>query len=168
MHVLDIVMNSIEATASLIEIIFVEKKETQQLLIKDNGCGMSNEKLENVLDPFFTTRTTRNVGLGIPLLYESVKRTGGKFNITSSVNQGTVMEAIFNKNHIDCIPKGDMNETILSLIMLEPTIDFIYTYKSGHKKYVLNTKEIKKILKEVSINEPVVMNWLKEDLLNHK
>ncbi|QVK18730.1 sensor histidine kinase [Mycoplasmatota bacterium] len=165
MHVLDIVMNSIHAKASLIEITITEKKETLTLVIKDNGSGMTKGMLENVKDPFCTTRKTRHVGLGIPLLYQNVKNTGGVFNITSNINEGTIIEAIFNKNHIDCIPLGNMNETILSLIALEPDIDFIYTRIKNQNQYVLNTQEIKGVLRGVSINEPEVINWLKEDLL---
>lgn len=164
MHVLDIVMNSIHAQASLIEITIIEKKDTLELMIKDNGCGMTKEMLETVVDPFCTSRKTRRVGLGIPLLSQNVKNTGGVFNITSSINQGTIIDAIFNKNHIDCIPLGDMNETIISLISIEPDIDFIFTSIKNQNKYVLNTQEIKGVLKDVSINENEVINWLKEDL----
>ncbi len=166
MHVLDIAMNSIKANATVIKIMIIESDETIRLIIKDNGCGMDKETLNSVVDPFFTTRKTRNVGLGIPLLYQNVKRTSGKFNITSSLKLGTAIEAIFNRKHIDCIPLGDINETIISLILLEPLIDFIYTRKNSFKKYVLNTKKIKRVLNGVKINEKEVIDWLKADLLN--
>jgi len=165
LHVLDIAMNSISAKATLIEIKILERKTKLKLIIKDNGEGMTKETLEKVVDPFFTTRTTRRVGLGIPLLYQNVKNTKGVFNMTSKINKGTKIEAIFNKNHLDCLPIGNMSETILSLILIEPNIDYIYTFKTPRRKYVLNTQLIKRIIKDVSIIENEVLKWLKEDLL---
>lgn len=166
MHVLDVVMNSLKANATIIKIMIIENDEIIKIIVTDNGCGMDNETLNNVVDPFFTTRKTRSVGLGIPLLYQNAKKTNGKFNITSSLMLGTTIEAVFNRNHLDCIPLGNINETIISLILLEPFIDFIYIRKNSQKKYVLNTKKIKKILNGVKINDKEVINWLKEDLLS--
>ncbi len=167
MHILDLVMNSIHANASFIRITISETSETISLKIEDNGRGMTDETLKQVVDPFFTTRNTRAVGLGIPLLYQNVKNTAGSFNIDSKINQGTIIKALFNKNHIDCIPLGDVKETLLSLIMVEPNVNYIYKHEKDNQQYVLNTKEIKDILAEVPINHIEVINWLKKDLLQY-
>lgn len=165
LHILDIAMNSIDGCASLIEITIIDEENEIIVKIKDNGCGMDENTLKKVLDPFYTSRKTRNVGLGLPLFYQNVKNTGGKFTIESKVNCGTNVEARFNKKHLDCIPLGNIKETILSLILLAPECDFIFTYKKNHNAYVLNTKEIKAIIKEVPINDLNVINWLKKDLV---
>lgn len=166
MHILDIVMNSIRASSTLIEINIIECDEILKVKIQDNGYGMDKDTVEKVLNPFYTSRKTRRVGLGLPLLHENTKKTNGHFSLTSCVKQGTTVEAVFNRNHIDCIPLGNINETILSLIILEPDIDFIYTHRVNDDEYKLNTKEIKEILDGVSINEKNVIKWLKEDLQN--
>ena len=166
MHILDIVMNSIRAKATLIEITVIEKNDTLTLEIKDNGIGMGESMLQQVKNPFFTTRTTRRVGLGLSLLLDNAKKTGGKMEISSKEGVGTTVEAMFHTNHIDCIPKGNIDETIISLIMLEPDLDFIYNHTINDNYYQLNTLEIKKILHEVPINENTVIEWLKEDLIH--
>ena len=141
LHVLDIVMNSIKANATLIEITIIETTSKVSVTIKDNGQGMSEDYVKHVLDPFLTSRTTRKVG--IPLLYQNVKKTAGEFTIESKLNQGTLVKAVFNKNHIDCIPLGDMEATIITLITLEPKVDFIYRFKTCNEEFVLNTLEMK-------------------------
>lgn len=166
LHVLDIVMNSIEAQASLVKVAICDNDEKIKVIIEDNGRGMDKEFLENVLDPFCTKRKTRKVGLGIPMFYHNVIKTGGTFKIDSNENVGTFIEAVFNKNHIDCIPLGDIKETIISLIMIAPNCDFVFTFKNKDNEYILNTKEIKEVLNDVPINDVNVINWLKEDLVN--
>lgn len=166
MHVLDIAMNSIKANANLIEITIDENGKYLKLIIKDNGCGMKKDTINKITNPFYTTRTTRKVGLGIPLLSENAKNTGGYLKIDSKELCGTKIEAVFVKSHIDCIPLGDIDETILSLIIMEPNKDFNFKHGKGDIKYELDTREIKTILQEVPINESSVISWLKEDLNN--
>ncbi len=164
MHVLDIAMNSINAHASLVTIKLTETDSLIRLVIEDNGVGMSKQALEKVRDPFYTTRTTRKIGLGIPLLYQNVTATGGTLNISAVESIGTIVDATFNKEHIDCIPLGNIGDTIVSLIMLDPHVDFLFIYKNNNDEYELDTREIKKLLQEVRINDISVINWLKEDL----
>src|SRR5690606_19328282 len=131
LHILDIAMNSLEGNASLIQITIHDDEDEITVCVIDNGKGMDEDILKKVLDPFYTSRKTRNVGLGLPLFYQNVKNTGGKFSIESKVNCGTNIKATFNKKHLDCIPLGNIKETILSLIMLAPECDFIFTYKKN-------------------------------------
>ena len=114
LNILDVAQNSISAGAKLIEISVVAdiKSDTLTVVIKDNGCGMDEEKLKKVIDPFFTTRTTRKVGLGIPFYKLAAENTGGTFNITSQLGLGTTVTAVFGLSHIDRMPLGDINFTI--------------------------------------------------------
>ena len=127
LNVLDIAQNSISANASLIEIELIENTENHNLLIGiyDNGKGMTPEQVESVRDPFFTTRTTRKVGMGIPLFRFAAEITGGKFEIESEVGVGTKVRAYFMTNHLDFTPIGDMTSTMISLITMNLHIDFL-------------------------------------------
>lgn len=164
LHILDIVQNSIVANASLIE-ISIDEDERNDLLtvsIKDNGKGMSKELLERVADPYTTSRTTRKVGLGIPLLKQNAERTGGGLSITSELGAGTMLYASFKPSNIDCLPMGDITGVIALTVSGNPSIDFIYNHKINGNLYTFNTKEVKEILGEVSIGEPSVCKYLKE------
>ena len=164
LHVLDIVQNSITAGASLIEIIVDENKTDDflDITITDNGCGMDEEKVKKVLDPFYTTRSTRRVGLGIPMYREAALSTGGDFKIESVLGVGTKVFARFGYSHIDRQPLGDMGGAVVVLITCNPQLDFIYTHKYEDKIFVVDTKEIKKILDGVSVSDIQVSAWLKE------
>lgn len=166
LHILDIVENSVAAEASKIEITILEDEEKDLLLIEiiDNGIGMDRKQLKEALDPFFTTKTTRRFGLGLPLLSEATKAANGKFSITSSVGRGTNVKAEFQYSHIDRKPLGDMAQTIITLVMGNPEIDFIYTHKKNGYNYCLDTRKIKTQLKSKSINSPDGIRKLKEDL----
>lgn len=167
-HILDLAMNSIKAEASLIEITIIEDQEKDVLTfkIKDNGLGMNQATVEKVLSPFYTTRTTRKVGLGLAFLSQNAELAGGKAQVTSELNKGTEVEATFQYSHIDRIPIGDLGATLVSLIMLEPNRDFLFVHQKDGQTYTLDTREIKQVLGEVPINHPDVINWIKEDL-NH-
>ena len=114
MHVLDIVQNSIKAGAKLIAVSFVRSPDgILTFTVKDDGCGMSPEFLARVTDPFTTTRTTRRVGLGIPMLKQSAEAAGGSFSLESEVGKGTVISASFDLRNIDCIPMGELCDSLL-------------------------------------------------------
>jgi hypothetical protein len=166
MHVLDITMNSIRANAKNIEIVVNEQiiADYLELIITDDGEGMSDDVMKQVLSPFYTTRTTREVGLGLALLAQNVELTGGELSIDSIEGEGTTVYAKFVYSHIDRIPIGNLAETIVSLIIMEPAIDFLYRYTQENRIYVLDTKEIKRLIEEVPINHPKVIEWIKEDL----
>ncbi|MGB9812561.1 MAG: ATP-binding protein [Thermovenabulum sp.] len=164
LHILDIVENSINAGATEVEIQIVEdnKQNLMTITIVDNGKGMDEKMLEKVLDPFFTTRTTRKVGLGLPLFAQAAKMAGGDLKITSKIGLGTKVEATFIKNHIDLQPLGNMAETLVTLCALYPNVDFIYKHLVDDRSFVFDTKEIKERLKDVPINNPLVLGFIKD------
>ncbi|MCR4430006.1 MAG: ATP-binding protein [Tepidanaerobacteraceae bacterium] len=163
MHILDIVQNSINAGATLIEIIIDEdeKNDILTIEIKDNGRGMDESTLKKVKDPFFTTRTTRKVGLGVPLFEQAAKSCGGKLDIFSKVGEGTSIRASFVRSHIDRPPIGSMSDTMILLVATNPEIDFLYRHRVDNNEFVLDTREIKNTLQDVPISNPMVLDWIK-------
>ncbi|MEA2095380.1 MAG: ATP-binding protein [Candidatus Cloacimonadota bacterium] len=145
LHILDVVENSIEANASKIVIKIVEEKSNDLLVveIKDNGRGMNKEIINKVLDPFYTTRTTRNVGMGLSLLAQAAKESNGDFEIISKVNVGTEVKATFQYNHIDRKPIGDMKNTLITLMLSHPEINFVYEHQDDDGNYILDSKELR-------------------------
>ena len=149
LHILDIAENSIGARSSRIEIKVMEdvRKDLLTIEIKDNGQGIDEETIEKVLDPFFTTRTTRRVGLGLPLLSQAARESGGNIEIESDVGRGTRVKATFGYSHIDRKPLGDMEATLTALIAGNPEIDFIYEHKKDGSEYRLDTAKIRAEIK---------------------
>lgn len=145
LHVLDIVENSIRAKASTIEIRVVEDTPKDLLTIEiiDNGQGMDEETLKKILDPFFTTRTTRRVGLGLPLLSQAARESGGDIEMESKIGRGTRVKATFGYSHIDRKPLGNIEMTLTTLIVGNPEVDFVYEHKTDESVYRLDTKEIR-------------------------
>ncbi|MFB0566331.1 MAG: ATP-binding protein [Candidatus Aminicenantaceae bacterium] len=166
MHILDIVENSVAANADMIEITILEdkKKDLLSLEIIDNGIGMDKETVKKVLDPFYTTKTTRRFGLGLPLLSEATKAANGNLSISSKKGKGTKIKAEFQHSHIDRKPIGDMSQTIITLIMGNPEIDFIYCHKRNRHKYYLDTGIIKAQLNGTPINSPDGIRIIRENL----
>ena len=152
LHILDIVENSIIAKASTIRIKVVEDMEKDLLTIeiRDNGQGMDEETVKKVLDPFFTTRTTRKVGLGLSLLGQAARESGGNIEIESEPGRGTRVEATFGYSHIDRKPLGNMEATLTTLIVGNPEVDFIYEHKKGELEYRLDTKEVRARIREAA------------------
>ena len=132
MSILDIAYNSIRANASLIKILIHDSNNLNIINIRiiDNGKGMEQATIKKVVDPFYTTRTTRKVGLGIPMFKENIEATGGKFLIESTINVGTKVEGEFVKRHIDCPPMGNIVDTIITLIQADDKIDYLFKYTS--------------------------------------
>jgi len=163
LHILDIARNSIVAEAKNIRILIIEDSNNDKLVIriKDDGKGMDEYMLENVVDPFFTTRTTRNVGLGIPLFKANAENCDGEFFINSDIGVGTEITAKFKKSHIDRAPLGNMADTIITIINANLDVDMIYTHEIDGEIFTLNTKEIKKHLGEIKITNIDVLVWLK-------
>ena len=166
LHVLDIAENSTKAKASLVTIsVSVDTKADRLVItIVDNGCGMTKEQVSQVTDPFFTTRTTRKVGLGVPFFKMAAEATGGNFSITSAVGIGTTVRAEFGLSHIDRMPLGDMNATIHQLILMHPDCDFLYTYEYDGRSFTLDTREVREILGDVPFDIPEVSEYLKQYL----
>ena len=166
MNILDVAENSVRASATLVEITIDEKPQEDILsvTISDNGCGMTPEQIKNVTNPFYTTRSTRKVGLGVPFFKMAAELTGGKLEIQSTVGVGTVLKADFVRSSIDLMPLGDINETIGTLIHCNPHIDFIYTRRFENAQMTLDTREFRHILDGIELNDPKVSKFIREFL----
>ncbi len=170
LNVLDIAQNSTRAKASLVEIAVIIDEETDiiTITIKDNGCGMSEEQIEKVTDPFFTSRTTRKVGLGIPFFKGAAEMTGGALSITSELTKGTDVIATFGLSHIDRMPLGDITETIYNLVVFHEDIDFVFTYMVNNNSFTLDTREFREILEGVPFSTPEISDYIKNYLVENK
>ena len=166
LHLMDIAQNSIVAGANRITISMRIQNDLEKLLFEiiDNGRGMNQEFLEKVTDPFKTSRTTREVGLGIPLLKQSAEMAGGEFNLQSEPLKGTKLNASFEINHIDRIPLGDISETVKLLIMANPNISWTIQLSSSKNEFILVTDEIKDQLDGVPIEDNNVLEWIQNTI----
>ncbi len=166
LHVLDLAENSLTAGASLVTIEVVEDIIADRLTIRvtDNGHGMDAETAANVVDPFFTTRTTRRVGLGLPFLKQSAEMCAGALTIDSRVGQGTTVTATFQHSHIDRMPLGDLAGTILILVVGYPQANFVFRHTVAEKSVQFDTRPIKAELGDLSLSEPDVIAYLKSQL----
>ena len=170
LNILDIAQNSIKARANLVGITIVETDESLRVTVSDNGCGMKKDFLLTVTDPFSTTRTTRMVGMGIPLLKLQAEQTGGSFEITSRHEEeykethGTETTAHFFKNHIDMTPLGDIISTVVALIQCNPDIDFVFNHKIGQTEITLDTREMRAILGDIPLNNTEIIGWISDNL----
>jgi len=166
LHILDIAENSVAASADKIEIRITEDKKKDLLFVEvfDNGIGMDEETTKKALDPFYTTKTVRRFGFGLSLLSEAAKAARGSFSIKSKLGKGTKIWATFQLSHIDRQPMGDMGQTMITLILGNPEIDFVFVYKKNGFEYILDTGEIKAQLGDVPINSTEVLKLIKENL----
>jgi len=165
LYVLDITMNSVKAGASDIAITLREDGEWLWFSVTDNGCGMNEKQVKQLTDPFFTTRTTRKVGLGVPFLTMLAEMTGGFVKVSSvseevSEDHGTTIEAKFGRNHIDFIPLGDIVETVKTLIQGSPNINFMYKHILPNGEVTLNCAELHGMLGDISLAEPEILSWI--------
>ncbi len=163
LHILDIVQNAIKAKATAIDII-IQNKNNKELYISiiDNGIGIAPEILATIDDPYTTSRTTRKVGLGIPLFKQNAERTGGHLHITSELDKGTELTAQFHQDHIDCLPLGDISGVVALLVNANPDIDFKYIHTVNNNSYIFDTVEVKKILGDTPINSTEIHQFIKE------
>ena len=182
LYVLDIVMNSVRAGATRILITIEEAGDRLDFTVEDNGCGMTPEQIARLSDPFFTTRKTRRVGLGVPFLKMLAEMTGGFVQVTSRPapkvpegeplpqkgdggGHGTRITARFGRHHIDFLPLGDMAGTLVTLIQGAPECDFLFRHTRDGKEVSLSTEEIRTVLGDgISLAEPEVLAWIGENL----
>lgn len=166
LHILDIVQNSIRAKSKLIRIEISERPADNQLIItiSDNGFGMRPEQLKRATDPFYTSRTTRKVGLGLSLFKQNAEMTGGSFSIESELGKGTKVTALFGLNHIDRPVMGDLVGTLLILICSSGDVEYVFKHQTPSGEFVLDTCEVRQMLENVSISHPEVRSFLKEML----
>ena len=164
LNVLDVAQNSIAAAATLVTIEIEEAKGMLTIRIGDNGRGMTDEQLEQIRDPFYTTRKTRRVGMGIPLFRMAAEMAGGSLAIESEVGVGTTVTACFGLDHIDRMPLGDMVGTMDTLIRLNPGIDFLYRHTVDERSFELDTRSLREVLDGVPLSEPDIMDWIDANL----
>ncbi|MBQ9621487.1 MAG: sensor histidine kinase [Atopobiaceae bacterium] len=170
LNILDVAENSVKAGASLTQILLTEQDGMLKLEIVDDGCGMSEDVVRSVVDPFYTTRTTRKVGMGIPLLKLACEQTGGSLDIVSTTQEadpvahGTHVTATFDMNHIDFTPLGDVSASILTLIQGHPDTDFLFRHIMDDRVVELDTRELREVLEDVPLNSYDVMQWIEGNL----
>ena len=170
LNILDIAENSVKAKAPLTQILLNETETVLTIEIVDNGCGMTGDVVKRVTDPFYTTRTTRKVGLGIPFFKMEAEQTGGTFEIESKAesefpnDHGTIIKATFHKDHIDFIPLGDVISTVTTLIQGHPDSDFLFRHVFPNGEAALDTRELRNELGGVSLAEYEVIKWIDEYL----
>ena len=163
LNILDITENSVKAGATLTEISITESGNKLIISIKDDGCGMSEDIVRSVVDPFYTTRTTRKVGMGVPLFKMAAEQTGGKLEIISDTGEdhGTTVTAYFYKDHLDFTPLGDVISTVTTLIQGHPDTDFLFTHLIDDKEIRLDTRELRAVLEGVPLNTYDVLEWIR-------
>ena len=163
-HILDIVQNSINAGADLIEISISEndKEGLFTIAIGDNGVGMDGETLRKAIDPCFSTRKERSVGLGLSLLNQNAERTGGNFSIDSTPGKGTRVKAEFVKDHLDCPAEGDLAGTIHQMIVFNPGKDFVYRHNKNSVGFEIDSRQIKEVLDNLPFHHPEISKYIEE------
>jgi hypothetical protein len=172
LHLLDIVENSIAAQATSIQVFVLEDLAADQLIarVEDNGKGMTPEMVESVIDPFVTSRTTRKVGLGIPLFKAAAEASNGTLWIESDLGQGTSLTAAFQRSHIDRMPLGDLPGTLLAMLVAHPEVHWKFTYQARYsaeeepESFDFDDLSIKEILGDISLTEPEVLTFLRGEL----
>jgi len=166
LHVMDIAENGITAGADCIQIVVDEARNENRLKIeiKDNGKGIPNNMVGKAIDPFVTTRTTRRVGLGLSLLKAAAERCDGEFALASEPGKGTRVKAIFQYDHIDRSPLGDMASSVITLIAGNPDVDFVYIHILDGKNFTMDTRDIRKELGDISLTNPTVIHHLTQSI----
>ncbi len=161
LHILDALENSLEAGADRVELVIEEDPEADRLhiTIRDNGRGMSAEQLARAFDPFYTTRKTRHVGLGLPLFKAAAQRCNGDVTLDSREGQGTTLQATFQYSHIDRAPLGDMPRTLL-VFLQGGACDLVYRHRVGEREFAFDTAEIRAALGGLPFSHPEVRRWL--------
>jgi hypothetical protein len=163
LHILDILMNSVEAGAKTVQLNICEeiKKDLYIIEVIDDGKGMSPEMVKTVLDPFVTTRKTRKVGLGLSLLQTAAQQCGGDISIESELGKGTKVKAWFIHSHIDRAPLGDIASALMAILLAEKPVDLVYRHTRGDKEFVFDSREVKAELgNEIALSHPQVRDWI--------
>jgi len=164
LHILDVAENGISAGADFVQIEVDEARRKNRLtiVIKDNGRGIPEDILLNITDPFYTTRTTRKVGLGLSLLEVAANRCDGSMHIESSPGKGTCITTDFQYDHIDRAPLGDMTGTMTTLMIGNPDVDFRYDHRIDDKEFSVDSREVKEKFEDRPATDPMVFMYLQE------
>ena len=163
-HILDIAENSVRAGAKLVNITIIEddKKNLLSIEINDDGHGMTEEEIVKALDPFYTTKKVRRVGLGLPLLAEAAKRAGGDLHLKSVKDKGTKLKVTFQLDHLDRQPMGNITTTIRNLIAGNSFVDFLYKHRHNDRRFSLDTRTIRKEIDDLPINHPEILKYIRD------
>ena len=163
-HILDIAENSVRAGASLVEITIIEDEDKNifSIEINDDGCGMTEEEIKKVFDPFYTTKKVRRVGLGVPMLSDAARRAGGDLRLTSVKGKGPNLKVTFELNHIDRQPLGDIVSTLIILIAGNSFVDFLYKHRHNDRQFLLDTRTIRKEIDDLRINHPEILKYIRD------
>ena len=166
LHILDVLENAVEAGASTIKVHIEEdvKADWMAIEIVDNGCGMNPSVIDRVFDPFYTTRKTRHVGLGLPLFRDAARRCEGDLDIQSEPGKGTRLRVTFRRSHIDRAPIGDMPTALLAVLLSERPVDLEYSHKVGPEEFRLDSSEVRKELEGIPLAHPRVRDWILQTL----
>jgi anti-sigma regulatory factor (Ser/Thr protein kinase) len=170
LHVLDIAENSTRAGASFIEISITEESDsdTLEIVISDNGMGMDAGMVKQAINPFFTTKDVRRVGIGLSIFRQAALLAGGEFHLESSPDEGTCVTARFVRRHIDRQPLGDMASTITTILLSNPDVDICYIHEVDGDKFIFDTRVVRTILSDGSISDPEVIKFLVEVIRNRQ
>ncbi len=167
LHVLDLIENSLAAGAQRVRVSIDEdtRANSFRICVADDGCGMDAETQARAVDPYYTTRTTRHVGLGLPLMKAAAERCAGCFDLTSQLGKGTTVTAVFQRDHIDRAPLGDMVSTLMgALLRGGDRWDLEYIHRVDDRKFELDTAQIREVLGDISFGHPAVREWLESYL----
>lgn len=163
LYMLDLAQNSVRAGARHLIVVVDSQPDTDRLSfsLADDGSGMDEATLRRVQDPFYTTRTTRKVGLGIPLFKEGTEQAGGRFSLKSELGKGTVIQGSYQLSHLDRPPLGDLAGSLFTLVTANPELDFTCTFRRGQESFVFDTRQIRQELDGVPLDIPEVQAWMK-------
>jgi signal transduction histidine kinase len=163
LHILDVAENSITAGAHTISIVLTEDSGQDLLTIEiaDDGKGMSSDIVEKVVDPFYTSRTTRKVGMGLALFREAATIANGSMDVQSIPDTGTTVRAMFQLSHIDRKPIGNMVETIASLLCFSTEVDVHYVHIREGNKVIFDSKELRDELGSIPLNSVKGINVIR-------
>ena len=172
LHLLDLAENSISAHAKTVRIGVSEDFRANLLTasVEDDGDGMTDEVAKQVVDPFYTSRTERKVGLGIPLFKASAEACHGAMKISSRPGSGTKVEANFQHSHIDRMPLGDLPATFLMLVLTHPEVHWVFKYaftppyKGAARTFEFDDQPVKDALQDVPLTHPDVIAFIRSSL----
>lgn len=161
-HITDIASNSVRAGATRISLEITIHEDHTTVRIADNGCGMDAETVSRITNPFYTTRTTRKVGLGIPFLIQNAEQTGGHVSITSEPGKGTAVTACFITSNIDCPPMGDLPGTVAMLISGNPGINVCFSYRKEELLFEISSEDLQSVFEDIPLSHPKVILAIRE------
>ena len=161
-HITDIASNSVRAGATRISLEITIHEDHTTVRITDNGCGMDAETVSRITNPFYTTRTTRKVGLGIPFLIQNAEQTGGHVSITSEPGKGTAVTACFITSNIDCPPMGDLPGTVAMLISGNPGINICFSYRKEELLFEISSEDLHSVFEDIPLRDRKVIVGIRE------